>query len=272
MSRLGTGALLALFLLSPRLAWGGCEPVHRAGLAIEVQAAYQAFRQLDRAGFEAHRDAVQAQLACMAEPIQPSDAASIHGLMALSAFLAKDDGGSVASLHAAVRSYADFDLPQDLFPAGHPLRLHLQVARSLQPGSLRPLPLPPKGAISVDGASADAAPGDRPCLLQWSVDQIEIQDTAYLAAGSPMPDWGPVPRRAGDRDRPWKLVGASGSAAVIAGGLAGLAAQRHARFTDDSTPYEQLPGLRRDANGLTIAAGGLGLAAVGFGAAAVLRW
>jgi hypothetical protein len=194
--------------------------------------------------------------------------------MALSAFLDKDDGRSVASLHAAVRSDPAFDLPRDLFPDGHPLRLHLQVARSLQPGTLRPLPRPAEGAVTVDGTPAEAAPGDRPSVLQWSVVEIGVRDTSYLAVGATMPAWGPIPAPdPGDRARrPWPVLAAASGTAVAAGGLYGLAAARQARFLDSATPYEDLPGLQRQANTLTVAAAGSGLLAVGLGVMGVLRW
>jgi hypothetical protein len=267
-------ALAALLVSSP-CARAACEaPTQRAELALKVEQAHQAFRQLDRVGFAAARDELLVGLPCLGEPLQPADAAAIHGLMALSAFLDKDDGQSVANLHAAVRTDPGFDLPHDLFPDGHPLRLHLQVARSLQPGVLRPLPQPSEGAVSVDGAPAEAAPGDRPSVLQWSVSDLEVRDTSYLAVGGTMPDWGPIPvsDQAGARRRPWAVLAAAGAAAIAAGGLCGLAADRHAHFVDSSTPYEQLPGLQRQANGATIAAAGSGTLAVSLGVVAVLRW
>ncbi len=265
---------LAVLLSISTSAHADCdEPSQRADLALGVERATQAFRQLDRAGFAQARDTLQAQIPCLAEPLQPGDAASIHGLMALSAFLDKDDGRSVASLSAAVRSQPDFALPADLFPDGHPLRLHLQVARSLQPGNLRPLPQPPTGAVSVDGAPATGAPGDRPSVLQWTEDKLEVRDTAYLGVGDPMPAWGPMPSPSSTEPRhPWRLVAATGGAAALAGGMVALAGSRHGRFLDSGTPYAELPGLQRQANGLTIAAGVSGAAALGFGAAAVVRW
>lgn len=263
-------ALAALLISSPR-ANAACEaPAQRAELALKVEQARQAFRQLDRAGFAEARDGLLASLPCLAEPLQPADAASIHGLMALSAFLDRNDGQSVANLHAAVRADPDFELPPDLFPDGHPLRLHLQVARSLQPGPLRPLPVPGEGAVSVDGDPDEAAPSDRPSVLQWTVGELEVRDTHYLATGDTMPDWGPIPTP--DRRRPWPALAAAGGAAITAGGLYGLAVTRHARFADSATPYEDLPGLQRQANGYTLAAGGSGALALGLGVVAVLRW
>jgi len=273
MTRLRPLALASLLFPGP--AWGECdEPTQRADLALEVQRATQAFRQLNRQGFIHSRDSLLTSLPCLAEPLQPSDAASIHGLMALSAFLDKDDGRSVASLSAAVRSQADFELPRDLFPDGHPLRLHLQVARSLQPGILRPLPQPAEGLVSVDGTVTELAPGDRPSVLQWTVATLEVRDTSYLAVGADMPDWGPLPPvEPGVRSRhPWGLVGAAGGGAVVAGGLYALAAGRHARFIDAHTPYTDLPGLQIQANALSVAASGAGLLTLGLSGAAVLRW
>ncbi len=261
---------LALLIASPAQAWGSCEePSQRADVALGVEQATQAFRQLDREGFAAYRDRLIAVLPCLAEPLQPGDAASIHGLMALSAFLDKDDGGSVASLHAAVRSDPTFDLPAELFPDGHPLRLHLQVARSLQPGALRPLPQPAQGELSVDGVFATHAPGDRPSVLQWTV-ELTPRDTLYLVAGEPMPPWGPVPR--GDQRRPWGLVTAAGVGVAAAGGLYALAGSSHTRFLDPATPYEELAGLQLRANALSVASVGTGLLTIGLGTAAVIRW
>ncbi len=274
MYRTGTLALI-ISLSLPTAAWGACEqPLTRASMLLEIEQATQAFRQLDRDGFTSGRDGLIAALPCLSEPLQPADAASLHGLMAMSAFLAKDDGASVANLHAAVRSQPDYDLPRDLFPDGHPLRLHLHVARSLTPGLQRALPVPAQGLITVDGSSATHAPGDRPSVLQWTAQEIEVLDTAYLEVGAPMPDWGPVPVVAtGTTDRrPWGLLaGAAGSAAAAAG-LYSLAASRHSLFLDHGTPYGDLPALQQQANAFTVASAGAGAVALGLGTAVVLRW
>jgi hypothetical protein len=266
---------LLVVVLAPAFADEGCPaPTGRAQLVLEVEQAQQAFRQLDRDGFAAARERLQGALPCLSEPLQPGDAARIHGLMALDAFLAKDDGRSVANLHAALRADPDFDLPRDLFPEGHPLRLHLHVARSLQPGMVRPLPQPPEGVVTVDGVPAERAPGDRPSVLQWTIQDAQVRDTAYLDIGAAMPPWGPIPEPERDRgpQHPWGLLGAAGGSAALAGGLYALASMSHTRFVDSETHYEQLPALRSRANGLTVAAGGTGLLAAGLGVAAVLRW
>ncbi len=250
------------------------EPTKRADLALGVTEALHAFEQLDRDGFATARDGVKASLPCLGEPLLPQDAATVHGLMALDAFLAKEDGNSVAHLSAATQAWPDYDLPAELFPAGHPLRLHLQVARTLHLRPTRPLPVPERGDITVDGLPVDLAPADRPAVLQWLLSDHQVADTAYLATGAPMPDWGPLPDPAGGTPtaRPWGILAATGGTAAIAGGLWSLAAWRHARFVDPSTPQDQLPTLRGQANGLTVAASGASVLTAGMGVVAVLRW
>jgi hypothetical protein len=260
------------------------EPAHRADLALDLQAAEQAFGKLDRQAFSASRMEVLADIACLAEPLWPSEAARVHGLMALDAFLRHDDGAAVTSLRAASQADPAFDLPLALFPAGHPLRLELAVARGLVPGAGRPVPMPREGTITVDGAPAVLAPAERPAILQWLVPP-EVRGTLYLAPGDPLPEWGKVPRSArveaqptastpaAPREHhPWGLVAASGGAALLSGGCWGLAAGRQARLLESTTPYEDLRPLRFQADALTAGAWLAGAAAVGLGASAGFTW
>jgi hypothetical protein len=269
MSRLDSGTLLILLAVSPGAARAECDPLGHADLLVGVHSAYASFQQMDRAGFETTRDDIVARLSCMSEPLQPADAASLHGMMALSAFLAKDDIRSVGSLHAAALSDPDFQLPAEMFPDGHPLHFQLRVARELPPGEQQRLPRQREGELSIDGRPAHHAPTERPSVLQWTEDRGEVLGTWYLDIGAPLPTELAPPAPG---DHPWMMVVSSGGAAALAGGLGLLAARSHGQFTDPDTPYDDLPGLQRQANGLTLASGAAGLLSVGLGAAAVLRW
>jgi hypothetical protein len=270
------GLSVAAPLLGAREARAECpQPTHRAELALHLQAAEDAFGRLDRQAFGTFREGVLADLACLSEPLWPSEAARVHGLMALDAFLRHDDGSAVTNLRAATLADPAFDLPLDLFPAGHPLRLELQVARGLVPGAGRPLPLPAEGNVTVDGAPAEQAPGERPAILQWLVPP-EVRGTVYLAPGDPLPAWGELPRTARVRTprapHPWGLVAASGGAALVAGGCWGLAAERQARLLEPATPYAELRPLRAQADLLTASAWLAGATAVGLGVTAGFSW
>ncbi|MFH1465438.1 MAG: hypothetical protein ABIO70_13705 [Pseudomonadota bacterium] len=248
---------------------------HHADLDRGLRAAEEAFGSLDRRAFGEARAEVIAALPCLADPLWPAEAARVHGLMALDAFLRRDDGEVVVSLQAAVRAEPAFDLPLALFPDGHPLRRALEQARQMAPGTGRPLPIPAMGNVTVDGSPAELAPAERPSILQWLLPP-EVLGTAYLLPSDPLPAWGRLPREKIPRPphppRPWGLVAASGSAALAGGGAWALAANRQARLLDPASPYEELRSLRAQADALTVGAWLSGAAAVGLGVTAGVRW
>ncbi len=266
---------IALGLLSLRAAVADCDaPTIRAEVAQAVAQAHEAFASMDRDGFQAARGHALERLACLCEELAGSDAASFHSMMALGAFLEQDDAAAVNALRAAFAANSGYTLPTALLPEGHPLLLQASVARSMAPGATTPLP--EDDLITTDGQELDQRPTDRPCILQRLAFDGEVRNTAYLAIDADPPDWAlpaeilptdPVARR-----RRLILVGTTAAAALAAGSLYAAALLKHQGFVDPQTPYDELPGLQRRANGYAWTSAGLGVVSLGLGLGLMVTW
>ena len=269
-------SLLCLTLASPVHA--DCEKAAvRAEIALAVSQGQQAFAEMDGDRFGATRERAMQRLECLVEPLAPSDAAQIHGLLALDAFLLQDDASAVNSLRSAYATGL-YTFPTTLVPEGHPLLLQVKVAQALAPGPDEPLPDISPASWLVDGNDVGAIPTDRPCILQRISPLGEVESTTYLAVGEALPDWA-QPAESPAATEPVAmnshrvaLGAATGGAALLAGGLYALALQRHGQFVAPDTPQGDLPGLRTQAAVFTGTSAAAGLAAAGLGAILVIQW
>lgn len=262
------------------------DPALRADVALSVTLARSAFSEMDARGFQEFASRAQVQYACLAEPLGPADAAHLHLLYALSAFLDQDDGRAVNALRSAYAT-GTFTFPEDLVPEGHPLWVQVEVARGLEPGPDRKLARPSSGHWRIDGVRTRALPADRPAFLQHVDDEGTVVRSMRWEPGEPLPS-GVEPAGAGadtpaaaestagvnteDLVRRRNLGLATGGAALLAGGLYALAWQRHGRVVDPETPQEDLSRLRTQNTVATWASAAAGVGAVGLGVVLVVRW
>lgn len=259
-------------------AQAACPPdgVPRAELLAAAERADAAWVALDLEGFARARRGLLDLLPCVADPVRPDDALTVHRVEAFAAFLAGDASATERALASVLAARRDFTFAETTVPIGHPLRDALAAAASRPHGALEPIGAT-GGTLTVDGRPAGHRPLGRPVVLQHLRPGEDVVATTYLEPTTPRPVWATPPMAAaarpeGARKRPIAVAGAAGGAGLVAGALYGGAWAARARFYDEATPTDELVGLRRRTNTLVLASAGAAALGVGLGAVAVVSW
>lgn len=264
--------LLSVWLGAARAACPATSEV----VAFDADFAEAAFASLDPEALATAQAALQEDLGCLAEALAPPLVARVHGVFAMAAVVAKDDGAATAALVSARVADPTYTLPPAV-PEGHRLRGMLDAAPAPAAGG-DPVAAPTGTRSWVDGHEADVRPADRAAVLWLRDDAGRVPWSAFLPKGAPVPNLSgyavlppapppaPAPAPVADgRKVRLPLVVGTGAAAVGTGVLFGVAQSAASRFADPATPWADLDGLRSQANGLS-AAGMVGLGAtIGLG-------
>lgn len=286
--------LLLACLLAPSWAAAACEePSTRTEIGLTVADAMEGFRNLDAPRFEKARNKAFSQFYCLDEPLLPRDAARFHAMMAIDAFLRKEQKGLIDSFRSALSADGSYDLPPGMVPEGHILRKRLIEAGGKMGAPPRPLPAVGTDSLMVDGVVSAVAAPDRPVILQHLGPRGQVVESAYVATGEPLPAWKPVPavvaaptnpkpgRNRGSsvkvnsarrEPHPWGLASATGLSLIATAVGYSLASQAHGDFMNPATPYAQLPDLETQANALSWAWIGTGAVTLGLGTWTILEW
>lgn len=252
-----------------------------ADLEQATQNAMSAFVAMDVTTFRAFEAEARVALACLDEQLSAKQAAAVHRLFAMGAFLSRDSEGAISAFRASRSVDPSGRVPAEVAPDGHPLDQLFDQANPLA-AEPEPLTVPPLSSAYVDGSLATARPTTRPAVVQLSQSGGIVVDSRWLAPGDPVPDWtafapdepdsspagvapavaaakGPMPtegaeQRSGPGPRLAVFALAAGSAAASAG-LYATAASSRSEFEDTRTPFEELEPLRKKTNGLIAASG-----------------
>ncbi len=299
---------LFALLLSAALAADCDGPTRTHELANALTSAETAYLDMDEEGFIAIRAQAEHTLECLGEPLTPFDAAAFHRLVAMEAFLAADDGATVAAFRSSLAAQPRYLLPSSLAPPGNPLaELYVEASEPYEAKRVA-LPPPTDMLLFIDGARGTARPTARPVIVQILGPDGGVMWTGFLAPHDPNPSWFALgleeedevdtaipldrteePNRRSDRannirvarrqpqitpGRTKPLALAAGGAALGAGALYAAAYGLRRVYDDPSTPYEDLETLRGFTNGAVVASGGVGIAALGLGIGAVvtIQW
>ena len=232
-----------------------------AGALDGAEAAWGVEEESFRAGVAT----IRTRVACLTEPLVPAEAARLHRVLGLAAWLERDVEGARAAFAAARAADPSFDFPLAMVPAANPVR---RLYESAVPSEATTLIPPARGAkILLDGDDSRAIPSSRAVLFQLTTGS-EARSTTWLLPGTPLPAY-PKP---GEGLRLPLLVGAG---AAAAGGIALLALAGSAA-ADETPPTSQadLDARVGAKHAFAIAGGGLGVVAVGLGATAFIagRW
>lgn len=241
-----------------------------------VMDAYQAFRLVDEDRFARSRDEAIARLSCVTEPIQRAEAARIHGMMALDAFLREDEAAVLRSLRAVAAADPYYEFPDRYVPHWHPLHVQLTEARTVPGDPPRPFPDQRGDRVAVDGRPAHAVVEDRPVVVQRFAGGLVPTETLYHRVDEEWPTWllsteQQQALRTRTRQRHVALGVVTGVAAAGAGTLAVLAVSRNqqAENTTDAADQAALESQASTATAFSVisAAGALGA-----GVALVVTW
>lgn len=283
--------LLGLFATGAARADEVACPSTPADVQASADRALEAFEKMDVAQFKAEQTGASKALACLGEPLSPDQAAAWHRLMALAAFLDRDQDAAVARFQASRTIDAEARLPDSIAPEGHPLDRLFSKADPELAGAIEPLAVPDGGKAWVDGSPDSVVrPIDRPSVLQLAGPDGAVVDTRDLGARAPAPDWSqfafggepeptpePEPTQPAPTPEPVARAGgphvgltvAAGVAAATSAATFAAATASRSKFDDPSTAYADLEGLRGRTNGLAAVSGVAAAGAVGLGVAAV---
>lgn len=266
LGALGLGVLGEAQAICPAPTTG--REVQEAALAAE-----DAFVRIDPAAFEGAVSQMRAALVCLSEPISPEAAASLHNTEALAAFLARDEGATVASFRAALQAAPTVDLGAALEPT-HPIRYERRYAGRFEaPAAVALRPLSDSEQALADGHLLNQRPQDVPVILQRMYDDTVLANL-YLPLGGPLPDWieeAPPPLSPLLKRR-LRLSGLALATVATTGVMVRSAALSRTLYLDPGTAYTRLDTLERRANLYSSLSLGGAVLSVGVGTFVVLTW
>ncbi|MEQ1506207.1 MAG: hypothetical protein ABMB14_28500 [Myxococcota bacterium] len=263
-------------------AWAAC-PASSADLLAALEDAEAGFGNLDLDLFRVASDTAAADVACLAETLPRPLIARLHRVQGLRAFVDDDPVAAAAAFASARAIEPNYQFPEALVPAGHPVRERYFTQDPASGGDQDLLP-PIDGQIEVDGRPGADLPRTRPSVVQWIRADGAVPESHYLRPGAAMFEYppavvGPVealtetPRERRARPSVPMAIGAGVLLAAAAGSYAVAADARHDYFADDVDP-DQLEPLRSKTAAFFYGAVGAGSAgaALGLGAVLVGKW
>ncbi len=279
------GALLALAVPRARAA---CEqPISGEQLDSTLAVAEQsAGRDGERFGKAA--EALQQQLSCLVGPATPEQAAHLHRLLGLQAFVQGRRDRTIQAFAAAQRVDPTYVLPPERFPQAHPITQLYRQAMD-QPWETVPVK-PPLGAETwFDGVRSPERPQGVPTVMQLVAFDGTTLVSSYLWPEEPLPGipaglLNPPPpttssytprlevQTPGSGGPHLPLAVSAGISAMAAAGSYGLALATASDYRNNPHDNAELEALRSRANALVYVSGGLGTVALGTGLGAALSW
>ncbi|MCB9687014.1 MAG: hypothetical protein H6735_18385 [Alphaproteobacteria bacterium] len=221
--------------LSASLAHAGCDV---ATLQSSVEKAENTFVQMDEDGFAKAVVLTRNTLDCLTEPLTPVSAAGFHRVNALEAFLRGDHAKTIVHFQAVRGSQPGYELPDEIAPEGHPLRVDFDKSSQFSDAGRFPLDPPETGWLLIDGSRATEAPGGRPFIFQWVQGAGQIGKSGWVDVGAALPSY-PVkveapppvveePKKGGGKALTW--VGLTTTA--VGAGLYGVAFVTRGQYDD----------------------------------------
>lgn len=273
-----------MFLLWIGSAWAVC-PATSANLAESLEAAEAAFADMDTAAFLTATNRVTAEANCLAESTPRSVIARLHRVEGLRAFVDKDNDRAARAFAAGRSIEPAYTFPEQLVPAGHPVRTQYTTLNPDAGGSTA-VPAPASGYLAFDGRTTTARPNGRPTLAQLVGDDGGVAQSRYLWPDDPMFDYLGVTSTVAATDAatplgttaaPSRKKGPNVGLAIAAGttlaaGAASwlVAKNAHDEYYAADVDVTQLDALRARSNAFSWLAVGAGVAGVGLGVGAVV--
>lgn len=279
----GVWAIAASTVSGSGLARAEDCPAPAAALAAALAEADLAFQEMDLDAFRAASGRAGLLLGCLSEPLTPALAAAVHRNRGLDAFLARDLTRAPQAFAAARALDPEFAWSEQMLPPRHPVRELYAAQGSAK--AVTTVAEPGLGGLRFDGRATLERPEEVPTILQRLDDAGQVAETLYLWPGE-SPGWlQPAPRAGGrlgvvrSEERAKRGAMVTLGATALAAGVSALAlydaARREAEvYWDQSTPVDELDGIRARVNtrqGLALGAAALGVSA-GAGVVLVMTW
>jgi len=248
-------------------------------LAVSLDAAEQAFIDLDKEALLTSSAQAAADLPCLSETVSSDLAARFHRVQAFGSWLGGDQDTAQLYFAAANAASGGAPLPQYLVPAGHPME-QVYAASGSATWVKRELDRPGEGRLLIDGAATLALPEVRPAVVQYVGADDAVAWTVLHLEGVEIPDYAvavdepvaPAPPEATAGSRAPRGLLVTTLAGAVASSAALAASVRTGASYWESTSVAQAEDRRLLTNGLVAgSAVGFGLT-VGIGAVAVVKW
>ena len=235
-----------MLLLWLSIAHAGCDQL----LAVSLNQAERAFVSDQIPVLEEALGDARKALACVDEPLSPTDSARMHRAEVLLAHLRGNRARTHDLLRAMVRSDPWLGLGE-LTGADHPLTRQAIVAEELGPSPTFDIPWPTNGAVHVDGLAANRAPLDHPWIHQHVLEDGFVAGTAWVDTGQEPPS---VTVRRSRGGLGWTLAGVG--TGLAGGALYAAAWSQRSRYEQALTEQntEAARQLHGTTNALSIAA------------------
>ncbi len=275
--------LLAILFLFPTNAFANCgEPSSLVQLLHNTKSGEEAFAQMNLEQLLMHASRARTVIIpCLKERITSRDAAAFHRLMALEAFTHNQTDRVINEFHAARKMEPGYEIPFDVAPRAHPLRVLYEKAAFSEDGKLEVVYPPVGGYITVGGVRNAPRPSKTPVIIQVFGPFDKVMETRYVQPGESLSIWGRNPMGITAKDlglksawvdpKSWYI--STGISLVVTSILYGIAHYNKSKFLDarrvDSTDSDQrLSGYMDRANGFGVASvttGGLAVIFTGIG-------
>ena len=247
-------------------------PATTIEVVVRLDAAEQAYADLDVEAFGRSLDEAALLLPCLSEPVTSTFAARLHRDMGLRLFVTRER--EMASRAFAASRFADENstFSEDLIPAGHAIHA-LWETWDVSSGQFERVREPVSGRLLFDGVEGLERPKTWPALVQLLDAEDTVTISAYTFPEDPMPVYEgkplPVAEAGGGRSLSPKVVllTSAGVSAIASGVLYTMAAGSAATFDEYHSDWElaDVKAQRRKTNTLVGVSVGAGLLAVGTG-------
>ncbi|MEZ4322904.1 MAG: hypothetical protein R3F61_35895 [Myxococcota bacterium] len=174
-----------MILLALQAALADCTAVEGTSALALMDSALLHYENIEIDAFLADAALTRTALECHTVPVSRAQAARLHRMFGMVAFLEHDSEAAQAWFLAARSIEPAYVFPETLVPRGNPL-LQDYEARSV--AELTPVPLPsiPDGRLQADGSATTWTPGI-PAIVQQFDDSGAVAVTRILGPGDPMP-------------------------------------------------------------------------------------
>jgi len=237
------------------------EPVAQEVLEAEIEAAEQAYMNLDDIGFMDHVNLIAGlQLPCVGESIRRPVISKVHRLMAIHLYALGNDEDAMKGMEAARHAF-DHPIDDMLLPPDHDLRVRYEA--TTEPAELTLVPEPRVGSLSFDGTTGRERADGLPVVVQFFDSVGMAQQTLYLGPRESLPTYSAIPRK---RNR---LLACTGGASLLSASTLGLGwamrTKLYNKAADPTTSADNLDGLRGATNIMSFTSGLTAGVAIGCG-------
>ncbi|MEZ4317546.1 MAG: hypothetical protein R3F61_08575 [Myxococcota bacterium] len=264
-------SVLVALAIGSGAAWAGCEtPTTNEDVIVALEKAVARYEAVDVEGFTEAVTAIDAATTCLGESVTRSNAAAMHRMHGLAAFLERDEAASRQSFAAARTIEPAYTFPTAVVPEGNPV-LEQYIAIDPAAGAKVTLPFPSDGTVKLDGSSRLERNPRLPVLFQRIDASGAVTQTVLVAGGAETPTY-PAGKEPQEKKGPsgpnLPLLAAGVGTVAVAGGVYGGAWATNRAFykeRDGDRDEERLTSLRSTANTLVITSATLSVVGIGLG-------